>query len=132
MQPHRIKVGAGVILLSVDGLAMDWGIPEDEVVRFLDFLEIPRMRFPSGEKRYVSLYPLETALFELGLPAAFKGDHVTVRTHQELAGVLYGTLSREVIVERVKALAKALSKGLTTPRKSAKIGKRKTRRRQGG
>lgn len=118
MQPDRIKVGAGVILVSLDGLARDWGVPEGGVEHLLGTFTIPVIKLPGGDKRYVSLYSLEDALFEAGLPETFKGDTVLVRTHHELAGVLYGTLSKEVIRERVKALAKSLRSG--PPRKTRK------------
>jgi hypothetical protein len=108
MQPHRIKVGAGVILVSVDGLAVDWGVPEKGIVSLLATFAIPIITLPGGDKRYVSLYSLESALFEAGLPTAFRDDQVLVRCHQELAGVLYGTLSKEVIRERCKSLAASL------------------------
>jgi hypothetical protein len=108
LQPHRIKIGASVILVSLDGLAVDWGISMAGVETLLNLLEIPRIKMPEGDKRYVSLYPLETALFELGLPEAFKKDPSFVLAQQELCGVLYGTLSREVIRERCKTLTAAL------------------------
>ncbi len=126
MQPHRIKIGAGVILVSLDGLAVDWGITVDGVEHMLNALELPRIKFPGGEKRYVGLYGLEDALFELGLPDTFKGNRALVRAHHELAGVLYGTLSREVIRERCLMLAKTLKGNLTSRRKKTTI--RKTKR----
>ena len=51
------------------------------------------------------------ALFELGMPEAVKADRAWLTAHKELAGVLYGTLKKEVIRERVKELAKTLRRG---------------------
>lgn len=118
MQPDRIKLGAGVILVSLSGLARDWGVPEEGVEHLLAAFTIPVITLPGGDKRYVSLYSLEEALFEAGLPETFKGDTLLVKAHHELAGVLYGTLTREVIRERVVALANAFRAG--PPRKYRK------------
>lgn len=110
MQPDRIKVGAGVVLVSVDGVARDWGIPEESIRSLLNTFEIPRIRFPGQEKRYVSLWSLERALFEAGLPLALKGSRSLVTALHEAAGLMYQTASKEVIHERLKALAKDLRK----------------------
>lgn len=124
-EPHRIKVGAGVVLLSLDGVAADWGLPEKNVEHLLNLFKIPLIRLPGGRKRYISMYPLEDALFQLGLPETMKGDRALVTAHHELAGVLYGTLTKEVIRERVKILAKSLKFTLTSGTKSDKIKKAK-------
>lgn len=131
MQPHRIKVGSSVILVSLDGLAADWGIEEKHILRMLhQFGGIPLVTPMEGGKQYVNLYSLETALFEAGLPVAFKGDQTLVRTHQELCGVMYGTLSKEVIRERCKLLAAALRRpSAATNKDPTKRGLRKTRSR---
>lgn len=118
MQPDRIKVGAGVIMVSICGLARDWGIPEEAMRKTIAFFRLKVLTPVPGGKQYVGLYPLESALFEASLPETFKGDTALVKAHHELAGVLYGTLSKEVIRERVKALAKALRSG--PPRKTRK------------
>ena len=110
MQPHRIKVGAGLILVSVDGLAMDWGISEDAILRIIRMFLIPTIKFPGGDKRYVNLWPLEEALFEAGLPEAAKGSQEAVRATHAAAGIVYGTLSKEVIRERLSRLQQALSR----------------------
>jgi len=109
-------------MVSLDGLSRDWGVPEKGVEGLLGALHIPVIKIPGGEKRYVSLYSLEDALFEAGLPDTFKGNAALVRAHHELAGVLYGTLTKEVIRERVVELAKALH---TAPRKSKSAYRRK-------
>lgn len=94
--------------MSLDGLAADWDIPEKGVLSLLSTFEIPLIKLPGGDKQYVSLWSLEIALFEAGLPAAAKGSQEAVRTIHESAGIVYGTLSREVIRERVMALARSL------------------------
>lgn len=131
MQPHRIKVGAGLIMVSLDGLALDWGVPDKGILALLATFAIPLITIPGGDKQYVSLYSLETALFEAGLPTAFQGDQTLVRCHQELAGVLYGTLSKEVIRERCKSLASALRRSTAaTVKYPGKKGIRTTRSRK--
>lgn len=125
MQPDRIRIGASVTLLSVTGVAEDWGVTEKAIRTLLATLKLPLIKLPGGDKRYVSLFPLEQGLFELGMPEAFKGDRAYLRTLQELAGVLYGTLTREVIRERVKAMAKTLRDGRLTDRKKGPIMVRK-------
>lgn len=108
MQPDRIKVGAGVILVSLDGLAKDWGIPQKGVESLLVTFALPVIKLPGGEKRYVSLWSLEAALFEAGLPEAAKGTQSVLRAIHEAAAIIYATASKEVVRERVKALAAAL------------------------
>lgn len=126
IQPDKIKVGAGVIFLSITGLSRDWGISEVNVLKMMDMMSIPRVVFPGGKKKYVSLYPVEEYMFNMGLPEAYKGDTVFVKAHHELAGCLYGTLTKEVIRERCLALSKGLRrKGLTYGRKAPKITTRK-------
>lgn len=111
MQPHRIKLGSSVIMVSVDGIAADWGIQEASVVRLCGKFRIPIVTPEPGGKRYVGLYPFESALFEAMLPEAFAADHELVKAHQELAGVLYGHVTAKLIRERVLAIAKGLRKG---------------------
>jgi hypothetical protein len=50
------------------------------------------------------------ALFEAGLPEAAKGSQDAVRAIHASAGIVYGTLSKEAIRERLQALQRALSK----------------------
>lgn len=126
IQPDRIKIGAGVILISLDGLAREWCITSRQVANMMNKMKLPLIMFPGGEKRYVSLYPLEDYFFEMGLPEAYKGDVALVKVHHELAGVLYGTLTKEVIRERCKAFSRTLRTGaLTYGKKSPKITVRK-------
>ncbi len=114
MQPHRIKCGASVILLSVEGLAADWGISPTQMSGLLDLLEIPRLRIPpdaqegvsgDAQTKYVSLFALEHSLWNLGLPRALYGQTDVLR---ESAGLLYGAMTREAIQQRVRTLAKTL------------------------
>lgn len=110
MQPHRIKVGSGVILVSVDGLALDWGVPEEGIRKLLGLFELPLLRIPGGEKQYVNLWSLEVALFEAGTPNAAKGSQEAVRAIHASAGIVYGTLSKEVIRERLSLLQRSLGR----------------------
>jgi hypothetical protein len=111
MQPHRIKVGASVVLISLDGLAADWGISVGAARRLCGRFGLKTLTPEPDGKQYVNLYPLESALFEALLPEAFSGDHELVKAHQELAGVLYGHVTAKLIRERVLAIARGLRKG---------------------
>ena len=111
MQPHRIKVGASEVMISVDGIAADWGIQEASVIRLCAKFGLPLITPEPGGKQYLGLYPFESALFAAHLPEAFQGDHQLVKAHQELAGVLYGHTTAQLIRERVMAIAKGLRKG---------------------
>ena len=125
VQPDRLKVGAGVILVSIDGLARDWGIPEDGMKSLLKTFSIPVITPPGGEKRYISLWSLEMALFEAGLPEAAKGSEAALRAIHEAAGIIYATASKEVVRERVRALAGALRTSPATRKKPSKLGTKK-------
>ncbi len=111
MQPHRIKLGSSVVLVSVDGIAADWGIQEKSVIRFCAKFGLPLITPEPGGKQYLGLYPFESAMFEAMLPTAFAGNQALVRAHQELAGVLYGHITAKLIRERVVAIARELKKG---------------------
>ncbi len=131
MQPHRLKVGSGVILVSIDGLASDWGIPESGVLQVLAMFKIPAIKFPGGDKRYVSLFSLELALFEAGLPSACKGTQKEIRAIHAAAGIIYGTLSREVIRERLNMLRGELREaGPQTSKHRKKPGTGKRRKKE--
>jgi hypothetical protein len=106
--PDRVHIGASVVLVSLSGLGKTLGIEEEHVRSLLGALEIPIIQIPGSDKRHFSLYALETALFQLGLPTYLKEAPGLGRVHQELAGVLYGTLKKEVVRERVHQLARAL------------------------
>ena len=132
IQPDRIKVGGAVILLSLEGLAGDWGITKSGVLKMLSALgsiegvgNFPLIKFPGGDKRYISLYPLEKALFALGLPAAMRGERRKANEDglmdvmHQTAAILYGTLTKEVVRQRIRLLAQNLKKESLTkgPRK---------------
>lgn len=108
MQPDRIKVGAGVVLVSVSGVCQDWGVTEKGLMALLSTFQIPTIRFPGGEKRYISLWSLERCLFEVGLPGALRGTQSLVSALHESAGLMYQTATRETIHERIKALAREI------------------------
>jgi hypothetical protein len=97
--------------VSVDGLAADWGISERAVLNMCGKWELPVITPEPAGRSYVSLYALERALFEVGVPQTLRGDSSLVRAHMELAGCLYGTITKELIRERCLELARALNKG---------------------
>lgn len=136
-QPARLQVG-GLVLLAVDAVAAEWGLPLLEFDKLLATLRIPKIHFPGGERRYVSLYPLEYSLFALGLPYAMRGgqdpnakDPTVVDIHFQLASLLYGTLTVEAVRERVRAMAKAVGRGMEPARKRSKAA-RDGRKKAGG
>lgn len=97
--------------MSLDGLAADWGVGEQDILRVLHQLgDIPLIVPKEGGKRYVSLWPLEMALFEAGLPIAAKGSQDAVRAIHASAGIVYGSLGKEAIRSRLQMLQRALSK----------------------
>ena len=100
-----------MVLLSLDGIAADWGIEEGSVRRLCAKFKLGVLTPEPNGKRYISMYAFETALFEALLPEAFRAEHELVRAHQELAGVLYGHITAKMIRERVLAIAKGLRKG---------------------
>ncbi len=102
----------------MDGLAADWGVPESGIVKLLAMFAIPIITLPGGEKQYVSLWPLEIALFEAGLPVACRGSQEAVRAIHASAGIVYGTLTKEVIRERLSRLQQDLAR--TGPHTSAR------------
>lgn len=117
--PDYISVGAGVRMISLEGVGKSFGgAPSEAVLRLLDTLGVPRVRYPGLEgKSYVNLYALESCLFPLGLPKQFangpnnrngKSDPELIRLHQELAGVLYNTWTKEAVRQRVKKLAREM------------------------
>jgi len=140
VQPDNISVGAGVRMLSEEGVAKCFGCELEQARELLDSLGVPRVKYPTGPKKFVNLYALESLLFPLGLPAQFKNgpnnrngvsDEGLIRLHQELAGVLYSTWTKEAVRARVKKLAKEMlnlpDKALTKPRKSATIRTEETK-----
>lgn len=116
-----MKVAPASAYVSLEELMDAFGIDEKHVRSLLSVLGVPLVHFPGGEARYVLLYALDMALFNLGLPKVIKESPDLARVHHELAGVLYGTLTKEVIRERVMVLGKVLTSGA----RDGKIGSRK-------
>lgn len=117
-----MKLGAGAHYTRVDVLADLMGATEEGVRHLVALLGLPLAHFPGmGESQYVLTYAFESAMFNLGMPKPIRDQPDLLRVHQELAGVLYGSLSKEVLRERVKLLAKTL----TLSDKDATIGRRK-------
>ena len=123
IQPDRINIGAAGVFISTVGLARAIGCTVDEADQLVAAtLRLKTIRFPGGSKRYVLLYALETALFELGFPDEVSKTERLV--HHELAGVLYGTLNKEMIHERVRQLARKIGLG---PERTSGSGRRRRR-----
>lgn len=122
-QPRRVKVAPASVYVSLEELMDAFGIAEKHVRSLLSVLGVPLVHFPGGDARYALLYALDTSLFNLGLPKIIKESPDLARVHHELAGVLYGTLTKEMIRERVLALGKVL----TSHAKDGKMGRRKRR-----
>ena len=127
MQPDRIKVGAGLILVSLTGIAQDWGIPTEGILKLLSTFKIPLLTLPGGDKQFINLWALECALFEASLPEACRGSREVVRAIHEAAAIVYATASKEVVRERVRALAKDLKKVGPHTNKTLTYAKRKPR-----
>jgi hypothetical protein len=111
LQPDRLKVGAGTILVSLNGIAQDWGVQEEDILKLLGHFKIDLIKIPGGEKRYLNLWALEYCLFEAGLPEAFRGNRESTKALLESAAVAYGTATREAVRERVKKIASQIRKG---------------------
>jgi hypothetical protein len=121
-----IKGGAGAHYTRTDILAESMGCTLKGLHTLLASLgDIPRVHFPgTGDYEYVLTYAFESALFTLGMPKPIREREDLCRLHQELAGVLYGTLTKEALRERVKSLVKSL----TSAGDKATIGRRKRKR----
>ncbi len=123
--PPYMKLGAGAHYTRLDVLADTMSTTDKGIRNLVGLLGLPVAHFPGMEESsYVLTYAFESALFALGMPKAIREQPDLLRVHQELAGVLYGSLSKEVIRERVKLLAKTL----TSSGKEATIGRRKRSR----
>lgn len=123
-QPDRIKIGGGLILVSLDGLARDWGVTEKAVRSMVAYLKLKVITFPDHPKKYINLWSFEQGLFDLTLPDAMKGNVDLARLCRESAALIYGTLTKEVIRDRVKKLARSMRMGasaLTKDRKRTKM-----------
>jgi hypothetical protein len=124
--PPVLKLGAGAHYTRLDVLADTMGTTEKGIRTLLATLDLPIAHFPGmADSRYVLTYAFESAIFALGMPKKIKEDADLLRVHQELAGVLYGTLTKEALRERVRLLIK----GLTSTENKATIGKKRRRSR---
>lgn len=122
--PPYMKLGAGAHYTRIDVLADLMGTTDKGIRHLVSLLGLPIAHFPGmAESHYVLTYAFESALFALGMPKAIREQEGLLRVHQELAGVLYGSLSKEVIRDRVKMLATALTSSCS----GATIGKRRKR-----
>jgi hypothetical protein len=122
--PAHLKLGAGAHYTRIDVVADLLGSTEKDIMSLLGIFGIPAIHLPGREgTRYVLTYALESAMFGLGMPKKIKEKEDLLRVHQELAGVLYGTLTKEAMKERVKLLIKTL----TSSDKKPKIGERRRR-----
>ena len=119
--PPFLKIGAGAHYTRLDIL----GDTEAGVRSLCATFGLPLCHFPgmSSDARYVLTYAFESAMFELGLPKKIKERPDLVRVHQELAGVLYGSLTKEALRERVLQLARTL----TSAGEDATMSRKKTR-----
>ena len=130
--PSHLKLGAGAHYTRLDHLANIMGISEKNIRTLIGALgpgenAIPIVHLPgTGDVRYVLTYAFESAMFALGMPEGIKGNPGLLRVHQELSGVLYGSLTKEALRERVKSLVKSL----TSADNKATIGKKKKRTRR--
>lgn len=122
--PPILKLGAGAHYIRLDVLADTMGTTDKGIRTLLSTLELPIAHFPGmSDSRYVLVYAFETSMFALGMPKKIKESPDLLRVHQELAGVMYGTLTKEALRERVMALIK----GLTSPSKGTIMKKKRPR-----
>jgi len=105
----RFKIGASAAYIQVKEVALLLGIEEKKARALCSFLEIPMLAFGGQSEHYVLIYALEKGLFRLGLPAKERENPLLVSTHLELASIMYGTLTKEALKERVALLAKTLT-----------------------
>jgi hypothetical protein len=112
----RFKIGASASYVKLAEVARLLGVSEEDARSMCSFLEVPVLSFKGQTGQSVLLYALETALFSLGLPKKVRSDPAMVAAHQELAAVIYGTLTREALKERVDLIAKALTSSKDPPK----------------
>jgi hypothetical protein len=115
---NRISVGASVRLWSEGAVAEALGVDLRAAQALLDALLVPRLNLPGAPHKYVNLYALESCLFAMSLPTTMREtpdgaiDQELIRLHQELAGAVYMTATKEAIRERVKKLALQMGRSL--------------------
>lgn len=108
--PTHLKLGAGADYTRLDVLANLMGTTEKGIRTLLGVLKLPIAHFPGmADSYYVLTYAFESSMFALGMPSAIKESPDLLRVHQELAGVLYGTLTKEALRERVKQMVQTLT-----------------------
>jgi hypothetical protein len=121
--PPILKLGAGAHYTRLDVLADMMGTTEKGIRTLLAAFPdpLPIAHFPGmSDSRYVLTYAFESSMFALGMPKGIKENPDLLRVHQELAGVLYGTLTKEALRKRVMLMIKGLTstdKGATMKRK---------------
>lgn len=126
--PPILKLGAGAHWTRLDVLADMMGTTEKGIRTLLASFPdpLPIAHFPGmAESRYVLTYAFESAMFALGMPKKIKEQADLLRVHQELAGVLYGTLTKEALRERVKMLIKNLTSSDSKPTIGKQGGKKR-------
>lgn len=113
----RFKIGAAAAYIGVEEVAQLLGVEVKKAKALCSFFKIPMLSFGGQSKHYVLVYALEKELFRAGLPVEERENPLLVSAHLELASVMYGTLTKEALKERVSLLAKTL----TSTTKKAKI-----------
>lgn len=109
--PPHFRLGAGAHYTRLDVMADLLGSTEKGIRTLLSIFGIPIAHFPgmAADSHYILTYAFESAMFNLGMPKNIKESPDLLRVHQELASVMYGTLTREALRERVKLLIKSLT-----------------------
>lgn len=122
--PPILKLGAGAHYTRLDVIADTMGATEKGTRTLMATLGLPIAHFPGmGESYYVLTYAFESAMFNLGMPKKIKESPDLLRVHQELASVMYGTLTKEALKERVIQMIKVL----TSEGKTLTIDKKRKR-----
>lgn len=116
--PKRFKIGAGAVYIQIAEVARLLGVEDRHVRAMCAYFDppVPVLSFHGQSTYYILVYALETALFALGLPKAIRDDPGLSRAHQELAGLLYGGLTRQALTDRVELLAKTLTSVSKNPK----------------
>ena len=121
-----MKLGAGAHYTRLDVLANLMGATEKGVRSLVAIFGIPLVSPSSVSAQYVLTYAFESAMFNIGMPKKIRENPDLLRVHQELAGVLYGSLTKEALKNRVLLMTKTL----TSSGDEAIIGKRRKRTRK--
>lgn len=126
--PPHFRLGAGAHYTRLDVMADLLGSTEKGIRTLLSIFDIPIAHFPgmAADSHYILTYAFESSMFSLGMPKKIKENPDLLRVHQELAGVMYGSLTKEALRERVKMLVRTL----TSDGKSATIPKNNNKRKR--